>query len=107
MNGTTCQRRLGSTRCFREREKHGLGACAERDLPDGKSPGFLRVAGCEQRRKFFPQPPRGATHASHGLAREGQPWAVSRRSLRNWVHGRSRNTLSIESPPALASPVHE
>jgi hypothetical protein len=25
------------------------------------------------------------THVSHGLAREGQPWAVSRHSLRNWT----------------------
>jgi len=29
----------------------------------------------------------------NGLAREGQPWAVSRRSLRNWVHARSRKHL--------------
>ncbi len=29
----------------------------------------------------------GATHASHGLAREGQPRTVSRRSLRNRIYG--------------------
>jgi hypothetical protein len=32
----------------------------------------------------------GATHASHGLAREGQPRNVSRRSLRNRIHGDPR-----------------
>ena len=30
-----------------------------------------------------PRAKRGATHASHGLTREGQPWSVSRRRLRN------------------------
>jgi len=44
----------------------------------------------------------GATHASHGLTREGQAWAVSWRSLRNWVHGGPENTLSIQAPLALA-----
>ena len=42
---------------FPGREKQGSAHRAERDLPDGKSLGFLRAAGCRKRRKFFPQPP--------------------------------------------------
>ena len=44
---------------------------------------------------------RGATHAAHGVTREGQPWIVSRRSLRNCIHGvpRRGNFLRALSAP--------
>src|SRR5439155_15111133 len=39
--------------------------------------------GSVQNRDVLVAASRGATHASHGLTREGQPRTVSRRSLRN------------------------
>jgi hypothetical protein len=79
MNGTECQRRL---------DRQGV---------------FWSVKNMD----VFPAASMGATHASHGLAREGQPWAVSRRSLRNRIYGGPENTLSIEASRAQAPPVHE
>ena len=45
----------------------------------------------------------GATHASHGLTREGQPRNVSRRSLRNgFTAARGRPIQTMRRGPATA-----
>ena len=43
-----------------------------------------------------PRAKRGATHASHGLTREGQPWTVSRRSLRNGLCATPRGNYLVQ-----------
>jgi hypothetical protein len=49
--------------------------------------------------------PMGATHASHGLTREGQPWNVSRRSLRNGFTAAPGKELSMrDAAPGTAVP---
>ena len=83
MKHETCQRSCGLRGYFPGREKQGWARSDQRVLPWMAKHRLSARGRIAIAQKVFPAAPRGATHALHGWARQGQPRNMSEHSSRN------------------------